>query len=129
MSKNAKDRKLYRREFLQAVAVGSAAVPALELGMSRLALATNSSFPAHASDTESGKATDDQSVISIESKNLRVSFDKQSGALVSLESKLTGWRIQNRRELAQSFVMFVPLPERHFHRVLGGQNPPASTRS
>jgi hypothetical protein len=117
MEQTSKNRKLPRREFLQTVAAGGTLVPALGLGMPASASPTGDTSSAAPS-----KAADDHDVVSLENETLRVNFDVHSGSLVSLESKLTGWRIQNRRELARSFVMFAPLPDRHFNPILGEKN-------
>lgn len=79
-----------------------------------------------ASRSEGSKPSNGQDVVSIENQTMRVSFDASSGALVGLESKLTGWRIQNRRELGRSFGMLVPLPGRRDNPILGEKNPLAS---
>ncbi len=42
-----------------------------------------------------------------------------SGALLALESKATGWRIQCRPETGLSFRLLVPLPDRRNNQVLG----------
>ncbi len=55
----------------------------------------------------------------IENDFVRAELDPQTGALVSLSNPETGWSIQGRPELAQSFVLNVPLPDRLYHRVEG----------
>ena len=126
MSEKRKNRKLYRREFLQTVAAGGAAVPVLGLNGLGSHSATANAQTDPAANSGGGKGPDEHDVVSLEDGGLRVSFDVHSGALVTLESKLTGWRIQNRRELARSFVMFVPMPDRHFNPILGEKNKLAS---
>jgi hypothetical protein len=124
MEQISKNRKLPRREFLQAVAAGGTLAPALRpatLGMS------DSASPANEpSSVAPAERHDDRDVVILQNETLRVSFDVHSGALVGLESKLTGWRIEDRRELARSFVMFAPLPDRHFNPILGEKNKLAS---
>ncbi len=56
-------------------------------------------------------------------------FDSATGALVSLRHKPTGWTIEGRPELAQSFEMVVPLPERLLNRVDGRQQTVTGLRS
>src|ERR1039458_505014 len=125
MAEQRKDRKLRRREFLQTVAAGGAVMPALGLGTVGLEFhpAAATAQTSDSSSSEGSKPSSVQDVISIENQTLRTSFDAHSGALVGLESKLTGWRIQNRRELGRSFVMVVPLPGRRDNPVLGEKNP------
>ena len=57
--------------------------------------------------------------IVLENGVLKAEFDGKTGALTSLVSKATKWRIQNRPELAMSFKMQVPLPERRNNLVIG----------
>jgi hypothetical protein len=57
----------------------------------------------------------------LENELLRAVFDVTSGALLELSNQQTGRRFQGRRELANSFVMVVPLPERLLH-VLNGNH-------
>ncbi len=117
-----KKRKLPRREFLQTVAAGSALLPRLGTATSGLP----SSHDADANHANAAEEAHDDGDLILENQNLRVGFDVHSGALVSLENKITGWRIQNRRELGRSFVIFAPMPDRHFNPVLSEKNKLAS---
>jgi hypothetical protein len=63
--------------------------------------------------------------IILENELLKVKFNQNTGALESLISKATGWEIQKRSELAQSFRMLVPKPNQRHNPVLGiKQKPP-----
>lgn len=55
---------------------------------------------------------DDGKVITFENNNAKYGFELETGKLVSLYSKLTGWDIIKRRELAKSFKMLIPLENR-----------------
>jgi len=55
----------------------------------------------------------------LENDLLRAVFDSGSGALIELLNKQSGRRFQGRRELARSFSMVVPLPERIWHVIDG----------
>jgi hypothetical protein len=112
-----KDSKFARREFLQAMAAGSAMLPRLGVASSGGPRGVEAS---HAARSAAGLP--DPTDLILESRILRVSFDRNSGALVGLENRLTGWKIQCRRGLARSFVLFAPMPERHFNPILGGKN-------
>jgi hypothetical protein len=68
-------------------------------------------------------AAAEENMVTLENQTLRVSFDARTGALVGLESKLSGWKIQGRRELGRSFVMLAPLPGRRDNPILGEKNP------
>jgi Domain of unknown function (DUF6259)/Glycosyl hydrolase family 30 beta sandwich domain len=75
--------------------------------------------PVHDSDLRmptSGK------VIAIEDENVRVGFDAVSGALIEFVDKRTGWQVQRTPELAESFRIFAPTPERSYSPVLGAKN-------
>lgn len=65
----------------------------------------------------------------LENELLRAVFDVTTGAVVELSNKQTGRRFQGRRELARSFVMVVPLPERLLHVVDGCQQKTTGHRS
>src|ERR1019366_9835652 len=120
MENEGKKRILRRRECLQTVAAGGAVMPAMGLGAAGFGI--NPDMKASYPDNEASS----EGTVSIENQTLRVSFDSGSGALVGLESKLTRWRIQDRRELGRSFVMMVPLPGRRDNPVLGEKNQVAS---
>lgn len=49
--------------------------------------------------------------IVLEDKDLRCEFRRETGALVSLLAKKSGWLIQLRRELGISFRLHAPLPK------------------
>jgi hypothetical protein len=57
--------------------------------------------------------------IILEDASLKAVFDKNSGRLVSLISKKTGWQIQHRGYLSRSFRLTVPLPGRRDNGVYG----------
>jgi len=57
----------------------------------------------------------------LENDNLKVVFNKQNGAIEQLISKSSGWRIEDRPQLALSFYMNIPLPGQR-------QNPVSGTR-
>jgi len=59
------------------------------------------------------------SEIVIENDVLRATFNRNSGALIGLISKLSGWAIHRRRKLGLSFGMLVPLADRRNNPVLG----------
>jgi hypothetical protein len=50
-------------------------------------------------------------VIALENDQTKAEFDVETGALLALINKETGWKIQDRPALAQSFRLVVPLPE------------------
>lgn len=57
----------------------------------------------------------------LENEQLKVIFDDESGALLSFTHKQTGWHIQNSPELALSFELLVPAPEKRNNPVLGSK--------
>lgn len=57
--------------------------------------------------------------ITLENAALKAEFSPETGALLSLQSKLTGWMIQRRAELGVSFRMLVPLPNMRNNPVQG----------
>lgn len=57
--------------------------------------------------------------ITLENDLLKATFDEQTGALLELKSKSTEWLIQKRPELALSFRLLVPLPDRRNNPVFG----------
>jgi len=61
----------------------------------------------------------DTNTIVLENEALWVEFCLETGALIGLRSKLTGWVIQRRPELGVSFRMLVPLPEMRNNPVRG----------
>ena len=66
-------------------------------------------------------ALDEKTVIPVilEDSALKAVFDKNSGRLVSLVSKKTGWQVQRRGYLSRSFRLAVPLPGRRDNCVYG----------
>jgi hypothetical protein len=63
-----------------------------------------------------------QKRVSLENGAIRIEFDRDTGALTYFGNKHTGWSISPRAELAESFEMFVPLPDRDYDPVLGARN-------
>ena len=57
--------------------------------------------------------------IILEDNAILAAFDANSGALTRLENKSTGWMIERRPELADSFQLHAPLPNRRDNFVLG----------
>jgi hypothetical protein len=64
--------------------------------------------------------------VTLENDAILLEFDQTTGALTHFENKLTHWSISPRAELAESFEMFVPLPDRAYDPVLGARNQPTS---
>lgn len=62
--------------------------------------------------------------IVLEDANIQAVFDAQTGALVGLLNKPTGWSVQSRPELGLSFRMMAPLPRRRNNPILGGEQAP-----
>ena len=60
----------------------------------------------------------------LEDATLKVVFDKNSGRLVSLISKKTGWEIERRGYLSRSFRLAVPVPGRRDNCVFGERQLP-----
>ena len=54
----------------------------------------------------------------LQDSKLLVAFDSNTGALVRMENKTTGWVIERRAKLGMSFRLFVPLPEQRYNFVL-----------
>jgi Domain of unknown function (DUF6259) len=64
-------------------------------------------------------------MVRLENLVLAAELDPQTGALRSLLGKETGWQVQRRPELARSFHLMVPLPDRRHHMIDGlAQSPP-----
>ncbi|HEY1686179.1 MAG TPA: DUF6259 domain-containing protein [Tepidisphaeraceae bacterium] len=57
--------------------------------------------------------------VTLEDNSVRVDFDANSGALVHLENKSTGWVIERRPDLGVSFRLHAPLPNQRDNFVLG----------
>jgi hypothetical protein len=66
------------------------------------------------------------SSIVLENNQLVVSFDHDSGALLSFTNRLTGWHWQTAPSLGESFNLFVPSADRSYNPVLGVRNRLAS---
>ena len=66
-------------------------------------------------------ALDEYSIVPVilEDATIKAVFDKNSGRLVSLVSKKTGWQIQRRAYLSRSFRLSVPVPGRRDNCVYG----------
>ena len=62
----------------------------------------------------------------LENDTVRAEFDEKTGALLSLEHKPTGWHVQQRAELALSFRLLVPLPDKRNNLVHGPKQKLAS---
>ena len=60
----------------------------------------------------------------LENGTIKAVFDRNSGRLVSLVSKQTGWLIQRRGYLSRSFRLALPLPGRRDHCVYGERQSP-----
>ena len=61
----------------------------------------------------------DAETIRLDNTELSAVFDAETGALMSLVDKATGWNIQDRHELGLSFEMLVPVPGRRDNVVVG----------
>ena len=57
--------------------------------------------------------------VTLEDNFLLVSFDSDSGAITRFEDKATHWLVERRPELAVSFRLFAPLPNRRYNPVFG----------
>jgi hypothetical protein len=60
--------------------------------------------------------------IILENEEIEARFDRGSGALILLAYKPTGWMIQRRPNLGESFRGFVPAQARNYNPVLGAKN-------
>ena len=58
----------------------------------------------------------------LENEQVRVEFDRMSGALISMRHKPTGWAVQNRPAWGESFRAFMPTGDRNFNPVPGVNN-------
>ena len=65
------------------------------------------------------KTINEPVTITLENKLIIAEFNRANGALVRLKNKQTGWEIQGRPELAQTFQLVVPLPDKTYHLVHG----------
>jgi hypothetical protein len=68
------------------------------------------------------------SEIVLEDNQLRVAFDRETGALTRMEEKQMGWIIERRPELGVSFRLLVPMPGRRDNFVFGQKQKAASVR-
>lgn len=60
----------------------------------------------------------------------RLAVDRRTGAIARLESTETGWRVQDRLELAAGFRLLIPLPGRRDNRAVAlEQEPPLVERA
>jgi len=62
----------------------------------------------------------------LQNDHLLVTFDSDSGALTRLTDKTSDWVIERRPELAASFRLFAPLPNRRYNPVFGSKQHVAS---
>ncbi len=60
--------------------------------------------------------------IKLENDILKVEFDGKTGSLVHMRNKKTGWIIEKRKQLAQSFKMWVPTTDRSDNSILGKEH-------
>jgi hypothetical protein len=60
--------------------------------------------------------------IVLQNEEIEARFDPGSGALILLAYKRTGWMIQRRPSLGESFRAFVPVQGRNYNPVLGAKN-------
>jgi hypothetical protein len=75
---------------------------------------------------EAEQATSVMDEVVLEDNELRVAFDRHSGALVRMERKSTRWMIEQRLELGVSFRLLAPLPGHRGNFVLGQKQKAAS---
>lgn len=84
------------------------------------AMAENRDLYAEPGAGDAGTAvTTDGGEVVLEDDELRVAFDRSSGALTRLERKSSGWVMERRPELGASFRLLAPLPQRRDNFVLG----------
>jgi hypothetical protein len=57
-------------------------------------------------------------------RGIRLAIDRRTGAIAQLESTETGWRVQDRPELAAGFRLLIPLPGRRNNLAYGEQQEP-----
>lgn len=123
----------------------AAAIPELHIGrrmreITWLCLLILCAVPVAAQDWLSGQGSpvhDSDRIASssgqrvvIENDDVLLAFDEVSGALVDFIYKRTGWHIQGRADLAESFRIFAPTKDRSYSPILGARNPVSSiTRS
>ncbi len=83
------------------------------------AVASQLSPPDAAQGAES--AASQTASVTLEDSDLRVTFDRASGAITGLVHKPQGWVIHRRPELGVSFHMQAPMPGRHDNFILGSK--------
>ncbi len=54
----------------------------------------------------------------LQDNKMLVAFDSNTGTLIRMENKTTGWNIERRPELGMSFRIFVPMPDRRYNFIL-----------
>jgi hypothetical protein len=64
--------------------------------------------------------------IVLENAQLKLIFDRETGALLTFTNKSTGWQWQTKADLGESFNLFVPTADRSYNPVLGVRNRLAS---
>jgi len=60
-------------------------------------------------------------IVILENDLIEARFNEENGSLIGFENKKTGWKCQRREQLAHSFRLVVPLPERLLN-ILDGRN-------
>src|SRR5512134_2031427 len=63
----------------------------------------------------------DMETIALQNDTLRLDFNRQNGALCSLESVTTGWKMMDRPELGLSFRLLIPLSEERRNNAVYGE--------
>lgn len=62
--------------------------------------------------------------IHLAGEGIRLAVDRRTGAIARLESTETGWRVQDRPELAAGFRLLIPLPGRRNNLAYGERQEP-----
>lgn len=62
--------------------------------------------------------------LQVAGKGVRLAVDRHTGAIAQLESAETGWRVQDRPELAAGFRLLIPLPGRRNNLAYAEQQEP-----
>lgn len=83
------------------------------------AMADKSELHAESEDSSASANSPSANEFVLEDSELRVTFDKTTGALTRLERKSTHWQIHRRPELGLSFRLLVPLSRQRANFVLG----------
>ncbi len=55
----------------------------------------------------------------LENDKIKIEFNEKNGSIEKLISKINGWEIERRSDLALSFLMNVPKPNQRFNPVIG----------